>query len=329
MHYTSSILSIFQWALDIDLIDDFKNNVYKDLVRAGYKGVSRDDAVFQYYNLMKRKVEKRPRKVLYSKEFRCPEEYGLALTEFEDKAKAGANLTPFLTEKLEQADYHDLLLNDWGIQHFHLSRRYRDDGRVGRSKYLIFAKVTADTIYMIQIYDHNADDVFSRKELIRILCDNWPDMMERYHIQGAQELTEHYNDHEYNAIREAHIQTFVELGENQIYGLMGGGIASNGSSLEVLLQSDYWIRWLDAVQRIVVKEAEGIGKAINTVLDKTSSHCNMYIRFLWFDDKNTISMCEINSGMIVRYESKERRFWVGQGKGFDQTIPFKTKSYHA
>lgn len=263
MHYTSSVLSLFQWMLDIDLIDDFKTIIYKDLIRAGYKGVKKDEAVLQYYNLIKRKVEQKPRQVLYSKEFKCPEGYKLALVEFEEKAKKGADLTPYLTEKLRQANYHDLLLNDWGVQHFHLSRRYRDDGLVARSPYLIFAKVTVDTIYMIQVYNHNADDVFSRKELIRILCDNWPDMMEQYHIQGAQELTEHYNDHEYNEIREAHIQTFVELGENQIYGHMGGGIASNGASLEVLRQSDYWIKRLDAVQRTVVKEAEGIAKAIS------------------------------------------------------------------
>lgn len=316
-HYTSPILSRFQWTLDIDLVEDFKTIIYNDLIRAGYKGVKKDAAIFQYYNLMKRRVPKRPRKVLHSKEFICPEEYKIALSEFEEKVKVGADLTPFLTEKLQEADYHDLLLNDWNIHHFHLSRRFRDDGLVARSNYLIFARVTADIVYMIQIYDHNAEDVFSQKEMIRILRDNWPETIDRYHIHGARELSEHYNDHEYGMIREGGMQTFVELGENEVYGLMGGGYASNGASLEVVQQSDYWIGRLNTLQRIVVNEACQIGQAINQATPETRWFRSMHIHYLWFDDKDTVTMCETNSGMIVRHEGKKRRFYIGRGRWFE------------
>ena len=312
MQYKSSILSIFQWTLEIDLKKDFETIVFKDLVRSGIKNVNPKEAVFQYYNLLKRRVEQKPRHILYSREFKCPEKYKLALEEFEGKAKKGADLTPYLSEKLQRADYNDLLLNDWGIQHFHLSRRFRDDGLVARSQYLIFAKVTADTIYMIQVYDHNAEDVFSREELIRILADNWPEVIERYHIKGARELTEHFDDHDYSEIRKGRIQSFVELGENRVYGLMGGGYSTSGASLEALQQSDYWRGRLEVVQGIVVKEAEHIGKAINRAIEKRAPFCPMHIRFLWFDNRDTFSMCETNSGLIVRYESRGRRFWVGR-----------------
>ena len=57
--------------------------------RAGYKEASREKAVYQYFNLGKRSVEAKPRRIVCSREFECPEPCRLALEEFEDKARKG------------------------------------------------------------------------------------------------------------------------------------------------------------------------------------------------------------------------------------------------
>ena len=69
----SSIL----WRLEINLRDDFDEICYRALRRAGYKDVNRERAVYQYFNLCKRSVDTRPRKVIHSKEFNAQKEAGL------------------------------------------------------------------------------------------------------------------------------------------------------------------------------------------------------------------------------------------------------------
>ena len=223
MNYQSQAPVKFQWSLDIDLQADYSSAVYAGLKRAGYTDADKKYAVYQYYNLLKRQIEPKPRQVMYSKEFQCPKEYQVALKAFEERAQNGLSLAPFQSEKIKRANYNDMLLNDWGIQHFHLSRRYRDDGFVARSQYQIFAYVTDEAMYMIQIVPHNEEDLYSRREMVRIIRDNWPNLLKRFHIKGVTGLTEKLDDHAYGEIRNANITTLLELGENEVYGMIGGG----------------------------------------------------------------------------------------------------------
>ena len=303
MHYQSLAPVSFQWSLDIDLQADYSSTVYADLKRAGYKDADMKHAVYQYHNLLKRQIEPKSRKVVYSKEFQCPKEYRLALKEFEESVQNGSSLVPFQSEKITRADYNDMLLNDWGVHHFHLSRRYRDDGFVARSRYQIFAYVTDEIIYMIQIYPHNAEDLYSRRELVRILRDNWPELIERFHINGVTGLTEKFDDHIYGDIRKANITTLLELGENEVYGMIGGGYASNGFSTEAVRNADFWLNRLGVFQLVVRDNATWIGETINWAVDRGVQVCNMEMKLLWIDNKDKVTMCEKNSRLILQVDT--------------------------
>lgn len=305
MHYQSTAPERFQWSLHIDLQEDLRTRVYGDLRRAGYSDIDKEHAVYQYYNLRKRQIEAKPRKVVYSKEFSCPVEYQAALKEFEERIIKGQNLMPFQSEKIKEAAYSDMLLNDWGIQHFHLSRRFRDDGFVARSQYQIFAYVTDEAVYMIQVYPHNAEDLYSRRELVRILRDNWPELMEKFHLNGVTELVEKMDDHQYGQIRDAHISTLVELGKNEVYGLIGGGYMSNGFSAEALRNSNFWMNRLGAFQLLVRNNATWIGKTINQVVGRDAQYCDMEMKLLWIDNKDKITICETDSGLVLQADTKE------------------------
>lgn len=308
MHYQSKAPERFQWSIEINLQEDFRFKIYEDLKRAGYTDASRKDAVYQYYNLRKRQIEPRPREVLQSREFICPAGYELALEEFENKIKTGENLVPFQSEKIRKADYNDGLLNDWGIQHFHLSRRFRDDGFVARSQYQIFAYVTDDAVYMIQIYPHNAEDLYSRREMVRIMRDNWPELLEKFHIKEVSGLTEKIDDHQYGEIRNAHLLTFLELGHNQVYGMIGGGYSSNGFSTEALRKADFWMNRMGIFHLIVKNNAVWIGKTINQLNNVDVNYCDMKMRLLWIDNADKVTMAEVVSGLIVQVETKEN--WI-------------------
>ena len=263
MHYKSSALDRFQWTLDISLQDDYRVKIFNYLRSCGYNDADEKDAVFQYFNLQKRLLEARPRRVLYSKEFICPDHYEQALKEFEEKAVQGKSLQPYMSSKLRFANYNDLLLNDWNIQHFHLTRRFNKDGSVKSSDYEIFAYVTDDAIYMIQVYNHQAEDLYSNQDMIRIIHDNWPELIEKNHVKGVLGLEEKIDNHTYGLFRKGGVSTFVELGENEVYGLIGGGYASNGFSNEAVRNAEFWLNRLGVFQLNIKDNAMWIGKTIN------------------------------------------------------------------
>lgn len=305
MIYKASVLSLFQWTIDIDLQNDLRGQLYRRLGKAGYKDVDEEHAVLQFYKLLKRQIAPRPRRVLYSKEFTCPEKYEQALNEFEEKARRGDDIRPYMSSKLRFADYDDLLLNDWGIQHFHLTRWFNKDGSAKSSNYEIFAYVTDAALHMIQVYHHQAEDLYSKQEMVRIIRDNWPWLIEKFHIDGALELEEKFDDHAYGEIRKAHVGTFVELEEGEIYGMIGGGYASNGFSLEALRNADFWLNRLGTFQKVAVENAVWIGQTINRMVDSDKKYCDMKMKLLWVDNADKVTLCEENTGLILQIDTRK------------------------
>lgn len=313
LQYKSSVLAHFQWTLDISLQDDYRVKIFKYLRSCGYKDVNERDAVFQYFNLQKRQLEARPRRVLYSKEFICPDRYEQALKEFEEKCIEGKSLHPYMSSKLRFANYNDLLLNDWNIQHFHLTRRFNKDGSAKSSDYEIFAYVTDDAIYMIQVYNHQAEDLYSNQNMIRIIHDNWPKLIEKNHLKGVTGLEEKIDNHTYGLFRKGGVSTFVELGENEVYGLIGGGYASNGFSNEAVRNADFWLNRLRTFQTIIKDNAVWIGKTIDHKIGMKAELCQMIIKLLWIKNADKATMYERNSGLIVQIDTGKRRLRICKG----------------
>lgn len=78
---------------------------------------------------------------MYSKQFKCPEDYEQALKEFVRQVTTDEDLSKFMSTKSRwiKRKFNDDLLNDWGIYHFHLTKRFHDDGTAKRNKYQLFA----------------------------------------------------------------------------------------------------------------------------------------------------------------------------------------------
>ncbi|MDH6268475.1 hypothetical protein M2360_003881 [Rhizobium sp. SG_E_25_P2] len=66
----------------------------------------------------------------------------------------------------------DLLLNDWGIHHLHLSNTVENDGFTTRTKGVMFAIFTYEEAYLIDTFDHKS---WSSKQAVRKVISNWPD----------------------------------------------------------------------------------------------------------------------------------------------------------
>jgi hypothetical protein len=146
------------------------------------------------------------------------------------------NMRPHQGKEIDDPLYKDALLSDWGIHHLHLGTVLDPDGFIKRTKPVLFTRVTNDCLYMIQIMDHGpgAEDVWSKQEIVEIIHRNWPDSIRQYRIKGI-ELERKATDSEIKQLRGAGILTMLEMKDGTIYMPVGGGIASDRTSLQVAL----------------------------------------------------------------------------------------------
>lgn len=298
MKYSSNLLRLVAWNLDIDLVSDMQTMLYKKLVKAGYRNVNLDRALYQYFNAQKRMVSRRSRKVHISKEFKCPELYEVALDNFVMKVESGDSLLPFLSNKLLDASYSDGMLNDWNIYHFHLTNRFNKDGWAKRSDYELFTYVTDTDMYLLQVYEHNDPLLYWRREIIKILNANWPELLDKFRLKEVHSLAEKFDDEQYKQLREAHISTLIELGENQVFGMIGGGYMSDGSSGEALRAADFWHNHLKKVQNFFVENMDVLCGLIG---QESKSELKEYkVKLLWIDNEQEFTFCEIIRHVIIQ-----------------------------
>ena len=306
MKYNNNIFNRSIWEVDIDLVSDMQSMSYDRMVAAGYKNVDKDRAVYQYYNIKKRALNRTRRKVHKSKEFKCPQLYALALDEFISKAEKGESLIPFLSDKLMDASYSDGMLNDWGIYHFHLTRQFKPNGWAKRSDYEIFAYVTDTDIYLLQVYEHKDPLLYCRRELVGIIYDNWPELLEKFHLKEVSGLSEKYDDEQYMKLREANISTFVELGENKVFGMIGGGYMSDGSFGEALRAADFWHNRLKEIEELFVENIDMLCGLIGQVSVCESKE--YIVKLLWIENEYEFTFCEMNHHVVIQLNLIER-YW--------------------
>lgn len=223
------------------------------LQSAGYalrSRVSDEKVAIAYMNVLKRYVSLLPRTVLSSRELECPSQYEAGLEAIQKKAEKGEDLNPHLSNRLLRLDFHDPLLNHWGIHHFHLGADSNSDYFVERTGPLLFAHVTSTHLYFIQILGHGA---WTNEALLEILGSNWPKLLERLELKNVLSPTERWSPDETQDLRNAGIVTPIALSNGKVYGPLGGGYTTSGVSTDVM-------QWLMHA-RSVLKEMEKIARA--------------------------------------------------------------------
>ena len=98
------------------------------------------DLIVRYQNVTKRMPQVRRWKIKKSRDVRrarVPWRIRRGLRIFIRKAKRGQNLSPYVSKKILDADFKDLMFYDWGTHHFHLGTRLDESGFVERTNELL------------------------------------------------------------------------------------------------------------------------------------------------------------------------------------------------
>jgi hypothetical protein len=232
--------------MKINFQQDWIEHISQQLTMNSYKipiNIDPKSLTQLFLNLKRRLVKAQKRKIMKSKEFFCPIELLTNLANFEVFVENGKELKPFLSTLTSKLSERDLLINDWGIHHFHLGKQTNKNGYVKRTGPLLFAYITDDTIYFIQIMSHGS---WYKSELVEIIHNNWPHLLSDFKYLGN---AEYFLEFQKKNLRDKHANAIVSMKDGTTYFPPGGGFVGSGLNTNDIILTDRLFAEFDFLEK--------------------------------------------------------------------------------
>jgi hypothetical protein len=250
--------------LKMDFHSDWTAMLKKAIQSFGYvvaPNLDDRDISITYFNLQRRRISSRPRKLLISKEFSCPPVNSAGLELIKEKGTKGEDLIPHQSTRLLDPIFDDDLLNDWDIHHLHLGMTIQPNGFVERTGPVLFARVTNDSIFLIDVMVHGrGHQPWIKKKLIEIIHTNWPDSIEHLKLKGIHSVEFNPSDENIGELREGNVNVILQMADGTIYPPLGGGFMTSGVSAEAVHTSNYYVHLIRNVEKYVTDNLENLVK---------------------------------------------------------------------
>ncbi|MGJ0909207.1 hypothetical protein [Clostridium botulinum] len=284
----------YRYNVEINFKQDWINRLKRELESYGYNvKETRDDICFSYFNLKKRLIKAIPRKVLISKEFKCPKELKNGLSLLKNKIEKGENIHPYLSKRILDLSYHDDLLNDWGIYHLHLGTEIDKNTKfIKRTGPLLFARFDERHVYFINVYKHGA---WTKQEMIRILHENWSESIKQFRMKEIESVMPKLTDKQYAMLRKSHVTTMVEVEKGAVYFPIGMGYMSSGHSTEAIRLCDHYSNIFRDYEKYV---KDNIASIVKSIKDRSGNISNKIHFHLWLEN-NKVFAYELYSNSMI------------------------------
>lgn len=281
-----------------DFRNDWKKHVKNELLSLGFSYNSNQDVTdnsINLFNLRRRLPKKTPRKVVFSKEFVCPNENKKGLDSLVRKIEKGKCLIPSLSKTISKAHYNDATLDDWGIHHFHLGE-HEIAGVIERTKNVAFVLVLDDCALFLQVLAHGKghSNVWVNTTLIEIIHNNWPNAITHMKTQvSGSELT----SSERSILRKKNVNVDIKVADGTVYFSPGGGRMSNGASMNDFMNLQIVYRDLDYLEAVVAQEAAQIKSKISSPTGQLSLRVD-------FSNMQKLFVVEENSKTLLNLDGE-------------------------
>lgn len=224
----------------------------------------------RYLEMQRRRIPPTPRTVHFSKEIhhslgnltrnddlqqqKKAEEAWRAVFQIRQLLEDGKNVNGFLHRGIDHATgsrSYDGLLWDFGMHHFHLSKKPGKSGFFKRSGFLLFAVVDQEDVYFVDVRRHPKrrdpnDFGWVQQDLLKIVQLNWPELVEPSTLRGVK--GDVITDKQKKELRRKNINFCVGF-DGQAIAPIGGGIAADGSSIVCRIIADKLLRDLERHQQ--------------------------------------------------------------------------------
>ena len=233
----------------MNFLGDLREIVASEFANEGISYPERADVnclAQRYLEMQIRRVSQRPRRVHFSDEIhdslgrlvkggvsalspRKRESWGTVFY-LRCLFEAGECVLPFLSDKIKDSESTDGMLWDYGLHHFHLSRKPGRRGFVKRSDWLLYARVTDQDVYFVDVRAHRDPEHLEwvKQDLLSIIHSNWPDLMEPFRMRGVK--GDQITDPQKKELRRKNVNLIHEIGGDPILPL-GMGMAVDGHSI--------------------------------------------------------------------------------------------------
>ncbi|MDR3435419.1 hypothetical protein [Telmatospirillum sp.] len=251
--------------LSIDLYSDYAALCKRRLAEAGYPcpSTDNDEIVLSYLNVRHRRVPVRPRKV-HRRGYIVPPALAQGHAEFLAAVTQGDDLRPYQSTRLTDANFNDGMLNDFGIQHFHLGigPYPRLPGFKDRTGDVLLAMVRPDDFYAIGIFGHG---VWSDWDLLDFVYADWPKLLEPVEVKGVLGMARSVSKADHAELRKNGINTFTRRPDGKYHMGPGMGLTSAKGSAAVSLQLNDILHQCDHITDEIAKAfalAAGAGQTV-------------------------------------------------------------------
>ena len=163
----------------------------------------------------------------------------------------GDDVNSHLSKTILSDNFEDPLLNDWGIHHFHLGESVYN-GFAERTGPLLFALVKDSDVYFINVLAHGA---WSEQELIRTLHNEWPESIVNYRLNGVLGLAGQPTNEDIAQLRKVGVQTMVQIEDGVVYGPIGGGYSTAGTSVQSRMLANRYHQLVRDIEKHVKENA--------------------------------------------------------------------------
>ncbi len=241
----------------IDLYKDWIEIISTELVNNNYSilGLTSDEIAIQYFSHKKKIIQEKKRAIKKTSSFSCPAHLADGLHLIEQKIINGESLRPHQSRSLKRLNSKDGMLFDWGIYHLHLGTEIESDGFIQRTGPLLYLLIDDSYAYLIDVQDHGK---WSKKDFLKIVDENWPETINQNKIRQNDiiGLEKNFDEEEIAALRKANINTLIEISPGNIIINPGGGMATNGDSIEAIEKYQQIKSELENLQAKIVANPE-------------------------------------------------------------------------
>lgn len=221
-----------------NLISDW-HELLRDVLKNEYgfddsviNSLSVEDLPFKIIYLEERRITSKPRALHESSVFHCPTEMVNGWDKLKEKIKNGDNLIPYLSKGINDLDYQDKMLNEWGIYHFHLGANM-NGGFIERTGPLLFAFIKKQDFYAINIYKHNE---WAEDGILQTIHDNWPQLISGYKAPNVIKTSKIITPAQRISLRKVNGNSFFTATDGTVYTPTGGGSVASGYNLSTTLK---------------------------------------------------------------------------------------------
>ncbi|HIF9078879.1 TPA: hypothetical protein ACX6NV_003791 [Photobacterium damselae] len=171
----------------------------------------------------------------------------------------------------------------------------KNKGLIQGNKEILFIFITDEVAHIIGIFDHSS---WTKLEVLKIVHDNWPNLLEPWRQIGVIDLVQEVTDDDRKSLRDCNINSAVKIGNN-VYSGPGGGITAGGTGTNEIQKALIVLRAADNLYEWVIENKSFIEKNINARLIKIKFDVSRFIL------SRTFSVYDPENKIRIFIESKE------------------------